>query len=182
MWFLITIVKEIITGKSQCKTEKFIVHSCRNKRVICLNLFNSWAIVIPATRIAQQIKKHTHTHTLASRKKENEARETKNGMWSMHMAIVMIPPLIWLRNVQWVARFWRLFLSLCLSMPPAHPLFLSPLPSFHLLSFCVFMLLVHVVDEQKIKTVPRITRVTGKKIYFLQYDKPTHNVGTRKKQ
>lgn len=34
--------------ESQCKTEEFIVHSCRNKRVICLNLFNSWFIVVPA--------------------------------------------------------------------------------------------------------------------------------------
>lgn len=74
--------------ESQCKTEEFIVHSCRNKRVICLNLFNSWFIVVPAA--CRSRKKDMNSKP----EKENEwKREPNPGMWSMHMV-----PLILLRN------------------------------------------------------------------------------------
>lgn len=75
MRLLITIVKgnnhwesESEQNTRRCKTEQFIVHSCRNKRVICLNLFNSWVMAIitlhkrcSGKKIESQIPKKQHT-------------------------------------------------------------------------------------------------------------------------
>lgn len=86
--------------KSQCKTEEFIVHSCRNKRVICLNLFNSWVIVIPAVWVERERKKNVR----AKKKERNRNVINARLLWWYRLWYY------WEMCSEWPV-FWSLFLS-----------------------------------------------------------------------